>query len=395
MTTLVITEHFKPSNGATAQLITDLVVGLKSLNHDTIVLTSTPQSNQNPESNVIRLQHQSTVTTSIYYKALSGNIFLFKSFLWAVQNRMSFDNVLIVSNPPYSGIIGILLKLLLGKRYYFLFQDIFPRSAVLAGILPARGPLLFAINALMRLICEHSQCVILLSSDMQRRCQRDFGNNYNSTIISNWSIPKPVPFVSTQSSKLPNLNRLPILLQYSGNHGRLHDIITILEAARLLKDQPILFEFIGGGPKYHYAYHYIHRYNLSNVVRKPYQDRDSLEALISSSDASFVSLMPGAEDTIAPSKLYGILACSKPVILLSSPTSDLAQLVLSSNSGYVVEPGDVPAMVKLLISLVSCHNDLSAKSQSAYKLYMSSFQKQDSIAQYHTLLSTPPSRILP
>lgn len=388
MTTLVITEHFAPSNGATAQLITDLVVGLQNLNHNTVVLTSTPQLNTNTENNVVRLQHSSTRSTSIFHKALSGNVFLIKSLLWATYNRSSYTNILIVSNPPYSGIIGILLKLTLGKPYYFLFQDIFPRSAVLAGILPARGPILFAANALMRLICEHSQTVILLSSDMQRRCQRDFGNNYASAIINNWSIPAPVSFNHQQNNKCVDGNRTLVRVQYSGNHGRLHDILTILEAARLLIDQPILFEFIGGGPKYHYVDEYAKRFNLSNVVRKPYQDRQSLQDLFSSCDASFVSLVPGAEDTVAPSKLYGILACSKPVILLSSPSSDLAQLVISSNSGYVVEPGDVSGMVKLLSTFVICHQDLSTKSHSAHKLYMSCFQKQHSIGQYYKLLST-------
>lgn len=387
MTTLVITEHFAPSNGATAQLITDLVAGLQSLNHNTVVLTSTPQLSRNSENNVVRLQQPTKRSTSIFYKALSGNIFLLKSLLWAVLNRSSYTNILIVSNPPYSGIIGILLKLVLGKPYYFLFQDIFPRSAVLAGILPACGPILFAANSLMRLICECSLGVITLSSDMQRRCLRDFGTNYNSTIISNWSIPKPVPLISSRQQRETPPNRTYIRLQYSGNHGRLHDILTILESARLLTDQPILFEFIGGGPKYHYVDHYTDCFKLPNVARKPYQDRDSLEAVFSSCDASFVSLMPGAEDTVAPSKLYGILASSKPVILLSSLTSDLAQLVLSSNSGYVVEPGDVTGMVKLLKTFLDSPKELFIKSQAAYKLYMSSFQKEHSIIQYHNLLS--------
>lgn len=390
MTTLVITEHFTPSSGATAQLITDLVLGLQYLNHNTIVLTSTPQPNRHAEPSVVRLQQPSTVTHSILSKALSGNLFLFKSFLWAAINHKTYKNILIVSNPPYSGILGILLKLIFGKPYFFLFQDIFPRSAVLAGILPARGPILFAINALMRLICENSQAVILLSSDMQRRCQRDFGNDYTTAIINNWSIPNPVSFNHQKDNKPLDRNRALIRLQYSGNHGRLHDILTILEAARLLIDQPILFEFIGGGPKYHYVSQYIDRFNLPNVVRKPYQERHLLEAVFSSCDASFVSLTPGAEDTVAPSKLYGILACSKPVILLSSHTSDLAQLVKSSNSGYVVEPGDVPGMVSLLTTFVHCKNDLSSKSQSAYNLYMSTFQKHHSIAQYHALLSSSP-----
>ena len=387
MATLVITEHFRPSNGATAQLITDLVVGLQSLNHNTIVLTSTPLSRPCTENNVIRFQQSLSVSPSILSKALSGNIFLFKSLVWAIYNRKAYSNILIISNPPYSGIVGILLKLIYGKPYYFLFQDIFPRSAVLAGILPARGPILYAINIIMRQICENSQTVILLSSDMLRRAQRDFGHRFNTTIIPNWSIPTPVSSAYLDSNNSTDRHQAPIRLQYSGNHGRLHDIMTIIEAARLLTSYPILFEFIGGGPKYSYTHQYIESFELSNVVCKPYQDRLSLQAVISSCDASFVSLMPGAEDTVAPSKLYGILACSKPVILLSSPTSDLAQLMLSSNSGYVVEPGDVPGMVSLLKTFVFSKKELSEKSHSAHKLYMSCFQKQHSIKQYQNLLS--------
>jgi len=184
------------------------------------------------------------------------------------------------------------------------------------------------------------------------------------------------------------MQHVPVRLQYSGNHGRLHDIITILEAARVLADKPILFQFIGGGPKYHYIQEYISHFNLSNVTLLPYQSRDSLERLFSSCDASFVSLMPGAEDTVAPSKLYGILASAKPVILLSRNNNHLADLLCSSNAGYVVEPGDVNTLVQLLSSLVGNQADLIAKSHSAYKLYLSSFQKEQAVTMYHSLLAS-------
>ena len=47
----------------------------------------------------------------------------------------SNTQILIASNPPYIGIVGILFKFACRGKYYFLLQDIFPESAEIAGIL--------------------------------------------------------------------------------------------------------------------------------------------------------------------------------------------------------------------------------------------------------------------
>ena len=187
---LLISEHFEPSHGATAQLMTDLAIGLHRRGWPITVLTATPGTHL--DFPVIRLNGpdgpRSLMKPGVINKALKGIRFLLGSLLWCLCRGRRGDVILLVSNPPFIGVLGPLLQLFRGMPYVFVFQDLFPRSAILSGMLPATGPLALLWKSLMTEVCSRSHRTVVLSQSMKSRLQQDVSQRLPLTVIHNLSL---------------------------------------------------------------------------------------------------------------------------------------------------------------------------------------------------------------
>jgi hypothetical protein len=70
-----------------------------------------------------------------------------------------------------------------------------------------------------------------------------------------------------------------------------------------------------------------------------YQSRRVLAQSLSSADVHVVGLAPGLAGYVVPSRLYGILAVARPVIVAADAESETAQVVQRIGCGIVVPPG--------------------------------------------------------
>jgi len=382
---LLISEHFEPSTGATAQLMTDLAEGLHRRGWSVTVLTATPGGALNVP--VQRLGGRSGVAIGVTAKVLRGARFLLGSLLWCLWHGRRGDGVLIVSNPPFIGILGPLLQLSRRLPYIFVFQDLFPRSAVLSGVLPAAGPVALVWRSLMQQVCRHSATTVVLSQAMEERLRRDLGRELPLEVIHNWAVERGLSRPRAQNTFAKEHGfEDRFTLQYSGNFGRLHDLLTLLEAARLLQHTTVQFVFIGGGAKGGQIEAYQQGFGLKNVLQLPYQPRQRLPESLSACDLSAIGLIPGAEDTVAPSKFYGILASGRGVVLIARRSCDLAQLVLREGCGIVVEPGEAAELAERLRALNEAPEEVAAMGERSRTLYERQFGVDRSIDRYAAVL---------
>lgn len=385
---IVLTEHFEPSTGATAQLVTDLVADMRQAGIPVQVLTSTPAiCGDVTEVDVLRISKTISSHVSVLAKTVRGLHFLVVSFFWLFRNALPGQTILIVSNPPFIGIIGLLLKITNGVRYTFLLQDVFPRSAILTGLLPARGPAVWFWNNLISATLLHSSSVITLTTSMLSRCKADFGSSIPFHLIHNWSVIEgtEAPSRYNELSNEWGLNDL-FTIQYSGNFGRLHDLLTVLEAARLLSNERVMFVFIGDGPKLDQIRRYKAIFSMNNVMIKPFQPRSSLSKSLMAADISLVSMIPGADDTVAPSKLYGLLSMAKPILLVGTNDSALAHLIRESRCGIVVSNGDPVHFANEVRKLIRSPDDVALMGRNSRQLYINHYGRTKSTNAYIKLL---------
>jgi glycosyltransferase involved in cell wall biosynthesis len=388
----IFTQYFYPHHGSTSQLITDLAKGLSQQGYTVNILTGTKSGETSLESlsniNINRAFSPVKSSISIFSKIISSIFFLIVA-LWYVTFRVPGNtSILIVSNPPYAGIIGILFKIVHRGKYYFLLQDIFPESAAMSGIMKEKSVLYKFFGKLIYTTCKYSKYTIVLSSSMQEFLEKKYPDlNPQIKVIENWAI-EDIPTIHKQENDFAKQHKLDgiFTVLYSGNLGRLHDIETIAEAAKILKNEPVKFVFIGGGAKTKIVKQSIEKYRLQNILILPYQPRELLPLSLTACDISLISLISGAESIVAPSKLYGMLAAGRGIISISAPNSYIDKLLTNSGCGINVSPDNPRSLADTIRQLANDDQRVKSMGELARQLYKTRYRFKHALYQYEKLI---------
>ena len=130
-----------------------------------------------------------------------------------------------------------------------------------------------------------------------------------------------------------------------------------LDAARLLDQagSPIRFVMCGEGP--HKPMLQSLAAGLSNVEFLGLQASETFAELLKTADTHLIPQRAEAADLVLPSKLGGIFATGRPVIVMARPDTGLAAEV--AGAGLVIPPGDAAALAGELLRLANdpelCH----------------------------------------
>jgi colanic acid biosynthesis glycosyl transferase WcaI len=133
---------------------------------------------------------------------------------------------------------------------------------------------------------------------------------------------------------------------YAGHIGPKQALNVVLDAARRLVDQKkLIFVIVGDGPMKNslqktYA-------DLTNVIYLPLQDECRLNDLLSIADLHVLPQMKGAADLVMPSKLGGMLASGRPIVITAEPGSELANVL--EDIALIVPAGDSAALFDAIL----------------------------------------------
>ena len=128
---------------------------------------------------------------------------------------------------------------------------------------------------------------------------------------------------------------------HSGNVGHAQDLDSLVRSATFLRDRDDLRIVIAGfGARHAQMVALAERLEVEETVRfLPYQKRERLPFSLSSADVHVVGLAKGLAGYVVPSRLYGILAAARPVLVAADDTSETARLVHEVGCGIVIPPG--------------------------------------------------------
>jgi glycosyltransferase involved in cell wall biosynthesis len=243
-------------------------------------------------------------------------------------------------------------------------------------------------SKLIYLTYKYSEYIIVLSTSMQDFLDKKHPDLKSKIkVIENWAI-EDIPVISKQENDFAKQHKLDEMFTvlYSGNLGRLHDIAIITEAAKILKDQPIKFVFIGDGAKTKIVKQAIENYQLQNIILLPYQPRELLPLSLTACDISLVSLISGAESIVAPCKLYGMLAAGRGIISISVPNSYIDKLLTDSGCGINIPPDDPQQLADTILQLASDNQRVKSMGEIARQLYETRYTFKRAIEEYEKLI---------
>ncbi|MCX6136211.1 MAG: glycosyltransferase family 4 protein [Ignavibacteriales bacterium] len=398
----ILSLYFHPDIATTGQLLTDLAVGLTEKGFSVRVITAQPTYEKNTVArsenyrgvDIVRLW-STQFNKNTFLGKVVNSISFFLSALVSVLVSEDRSPLLIVSNPPFLPLIGVISNFFQGTRFIFLVHDVYPDIAVRLQYLKQGGVIHTIWNSVNKLILKRASSIIVLSSTMKKQIERKYNFSMHARdarppidVIHNWAdgeYIKPMPKdtnVFLQSVGLES----KFVVQYSGNHGLFHKLETIVLSAGKCNDRDIVFLFIGDGGKKQTLMQMTRERKLDNVVFLPYQKYDVLPQSVTAASVAIVTLEENIEGLAMPSKLYSILASGTPVIALCDADSSVADIIRAAHCGYVISQGDVDGLLRVILSLKSDRAMLATFAANARQYFEDNFAYPIALERYSSVI---------
>jgi glycosyltransferase involved in cell wall biosynthesis len=286
--------------------------------------------------------------------------------IWETQ---SGSLLFIVAQPPYLPVLGYLRNVLYKQKYVVWMDDIYPDVLIRHKRLPERSIIARVWKWFNCLILSRAEKVFTLGPCMAETLRQYLHHNSGSDqlmVVPTWvdsqaihPLPKGENPFAIQHGQVGKLTVL-----YSGNLGLSHDLGTMVEAARHLRDNSnICFMIIGAGPRWGEVEKAGDE--LPNLTVLPYQPEEVLPFSLTTGDVAVVSLDQGFEGLSMPSKTYYMMAAGAALLGLSAEPSDLQWVIEQHRCGVNVQPGDTEGFVRAVSRFCEDESFLHACRQNA------------------------------
>lgn len=396
---LFITQYFPPDYAATGQLIDELVRVLSKKGLEIRVFTGQPgyafKKSQAPRREMVEeVEVRRTRTSQLWLrrirgKTINGLIFFLRAFLHILRHHRSQNLIIVTTAPPFLPFLGYLGHLLWRLPYVIIIYDLYPDIAVALDVISAKHWLTRLWQAANRQIWCKAQDIIVLTPAMRQRIITNCPKvSKQITVIHNWADGHNIVPIPKQKNwfaqKYDLVDKFTVL--YSGNMGRCHDMITIIQAAQQLQGQPIQFVLIGDGAQLVVLQEEVERLQLTNVLFLPYQDKQVLPYSLTAGNLSLISIAEGMESLVAPSKMYSTLAAGRPVAVICPEQCFLREIVIEANCGMSINNGDGHALAKFIADLSQQPQLTQSMGQAARQYFETHFTLEISCDQYLKVL---------
>lgn len=384
---IIVNQYFPPDFASTGQLIEELTNTLNNNNFNVKVLTGMPAYYFNQKfakpfekrKNILIIRSK---LSRIIPKKLKGKIFNSIFFCLRVLTYLIFLNkknnlIIYTTEPAYLPVFAWLYFKITKIPYIILVYDIFPEILVNLELMSSENIIIKIWEKFNKLSFDSAKEIIVLSSGMKNKIHSNYlipKTKINN--IPSWADEKSIYHKSKAKNYFLKKHKLEnyFIVLYSGNQGRCHDIFTLVNAAKILKNERnILFLFVGDGFQNKFLRQECVKNKLTNCVFLPFQDKKDLPFILSSASVGIVSLSKKISGLIAPSKLYGHLACGTPIAAISGKDSYLKKLIEDHKCGKWFKNGNYEGLAEWIFKVYQ-QKELSKKvGESSLDLFLKEF----------------------
>lgn len=369
---LIHTLIFSPDGVSTAYLFNDIALRLQERGYEVVVLTTTPHFNLVPEQVEkqpmkwkvwgfckVSKYHGMTVLHVPQKKFKSTVLRLLGFVYWHFVSffiGLTIKHVDLILSPSPPLTIG-LLNLWLGKlkdcKVVYNVQEIYPDILKLKG-----GVALKVLRWMERKVYNGSDAVTTIDQVFYDTIVGRFENSSKLHIIPNFV--DTVLYHEVSNQELENLrikwantnlskDTNTIKLLYAGNIGHAQSWDPLIELAEKTRDLNVEYIVIGEGAKRGYVEEEIKKRSLDKLHLLPYQPRELMPAILSYADASFIFMAPEMDGDGFPSKVYTIMACERPLLVLSGENTPIVNFLKDKGCAKLITEKDFDKKVNEMV----------------------------------------------
>jgi colanic acid biosynthesis glycosyl transferase WcaI len=389
---LVLNQYYWPGVEATAQLLTELCEALAEDLDVKVVTGQLHGQEEQPHRSVrngveiVRVASTSFERSKLFARASNYATYLMSALFGGLRGRRP-DVVLCMTDPPIVANIALVVARRFRVPLVVISQDVFPEIAVQLKRL--ENPVVMSVlRGLVGLYLRRADRIVAIGDTMRRRLEEKGAPPERMLVIPNW----------IDTARLGPLDKSnhwsrgwgvdeKFVVMHSGNVGHAQDLDSLIRAGTFLRDlTDIQILIIGMGARHAELVALAELLEVDQVQFLYYQSREVLPQSLSAADVHVVGLAAGLAGYVVPSRLYGILAVGRPVIVAADPESETAQLVGDVGCGIVVPPGRPELLARAIRDAHDGKYDLGAMGARGRKWVEREADRSVAVRRYRDLL---------
>ena len=295
------------------------------------------------------------VLSGILYKnkivrMLSMVKFFFKVLFFSKKIKDK-PNIIYASSPhPFNGLAGMYLARKYKCPFILEIRDLWPETWVAMGATTKKSILYKVFAYIEKVLYKNADKIVTLTANKDYYISVGVDEKKVEIVSNGVDLEK---YDSLVEEKVPIKfleNKFNIL--YTGAHGTANCLEFIIEVAKLIKNDEIIFNFIGEGEKKEELIKKSEEYNLKNVKFYPPINKNLIPSTLKKGDAMILPVRdePLYKYGISPNKIYEYFASSKPIIFSGNVANDM---VKEANAGISVEAENIDKIKEAVLSLYS------------------------------------------
>jgi glycosyltransferase involved in cell wall biosynthesis len=389
---LVFNQYYRRGREATAHLLAELCGALADEFEITVVagMAGSPDGRSGPDENdgvrVLRVRSTSFDRTRIDRRALNYASYLAGALLTGLRQERP-DVVMAMTDPPVVGDVALAVARRFGAPLVVVSQDVFPETAVALGRVDNRV-VVGVLRALVSVYLRRADRLVAIGETMRERLVDRGARRERIAVIPNWVDTRelrPGPHNNEWAQRHDLAGRFVVM--HSGNVGQAQDLDSLVRAARLLRDlDDLVVAVVGDGTRRRELEELARSLGAVNVRFLAHQPRAALPLSLSTAHVHVVGLARGLSGYVVPSRLYGVLAVGRPVLVGADEDSETARLVRSVGCGVVVPPGRPDLLAAAIRELHGGSFDLEALGRRGREYAETEADRSVAVERYRELL---------
>ena len=386
---LVLNQYYWPAVEATGQLLSQLCAGLAE-DFDVTVVTgvvpgTAPGRERHEGVDIVRVASTAFDRRRLILRATNYSTYLAQSLVTALRAERP-DVVLCMTDPPVIADVALVVSRRFGAPLVVISQDVFPEVAVELKRLD-NPVVVAALRYAIRFYLQRADRVVAIGETMRIRLAEKGAHPGNVVVIPNWvDVDALAPRARDNDWAREHELVDPFVVMHSGNIGHAQNLDSLIRSATFLRDlDDLRIVLIGGGARRQELKDLARLLEVEQVRFFGYQPREVLPESLSSADIHVVGLAKGLSGYVVPSRLYGILAVGRPVIVAADAESETAQVVQEAEAGVVVPPNRPDLLAAAIRRARDGELDLESMGRNGRE-YVSGADRVVAIGRYRALL---------
>ena len=389
---LVFNQYYWPGVEATAHLLSELCAALAE-DFDVTVVTGTlrdPKAGVGRERRdgveIVRVWSTAYYRRRLWLRALNYLTYLGSSLRVGASSRRP-DVVLCMTDPPIIANVALLVARRFGAPLVVVSQDVFPEIAV--ELKRLENPILIGLlRGLIRFYLQRADRVVAIGETMRRRLVEKGADDEHVRVIPNWvdtRVLTPQPKDNPWAREHDLVGRFVVM--HSGNVGHAQNLDALVRATTFLRDlDDLRVMIIGSGARHEELVALTALLDSDPVRFLDYQPREILPQSLAAADVHVVGLARRLAGYVVPSRLYGILAAGRPVIVAADAESESACVVTDAGCGVVVPPGRPELLAAAIRRMHDGDHDLEEMGRRGREYVMAEADRTVAVRRYRDVI---------